>query len=141
MLKSHSSFISVISVALALLGSTEAGGTDWKAYGGTNDGVFYYDTENIIHPSKNIIRFWHKAIFSEAGLREAVNTFGKDYENLDHSISLREINCSEKKIRSLAVTYYSNVGAILDSAMDYEAEWHRIDSEAIIESLYQRLCE
>lgn len=133
--------MSVISVALALLGSTEAWGTDWKAYGGTNDGVFYYDIENITHPSKNIIRFWHKAIFSEAGIREAVNTFGKDYENLDHSISLREINCSEKMIRSLAVTYYSNDGAVLDSAMDYEAEWHLIDSTAIIESLYQRLCE
>ncbi len=141
MLKSNLSFMSFISVALVLLGSTEAWTTDWKAYGGTNDGVFYYDAENITNPSKNIIRFWHKTIFSEAGIREAVNSFGKDYENLDHSISLREINCSEKKIRSLAVTYYSNAGAVLDSAMDYEAAWHMIDSEAIIESLYQRLCE
>ena len=141
MLKSKLSIGSVIFFALTLLGRIEGWGADWKAYGGTNDGVFYYDTENINHPSKNIIRFWHKVVFSEAGIREAVNSFGKDYENLDHSISLREINCSEKKIRSLAVTYYSNAGAMLDSAMDYEAEWHRIDSEAIIESLYQRLCE
>ena len=132
--------MSVISFAIALLGSTEVWGEEWKAYGGTNDGVFYYDTENITHPSKNIIRFWHKVIFSEKGIREAVNTFGKDYENLDHSLSLREINCSEKKIRSLAVTYYSNTGAILDSAMNYEAEWQFMDSAAIIESLYQRLC-
>jgi Surface-adhesin protein E len=141
MLKSNLSFIGVISVALVLLGSTGAWGADWKAYGGTNDGLFYYDTENITHPSKNIIRFWHKTIFSEAGIREAVNTFGKDYENLDHAISLREINCPEKMIRSLAVTYYSNTGAILDSAMNYEAEWQFMDSAAIIESLYQRLCE
>ncbi|MGD0623509.1 MAG: surface-adhesin E family protein [Thermodesulfobacteriota bacterium] len=141
MLKSKLPFVSVIFVALALLGSIEAWGTDWKAYGGTDEGVFYYDTENIDHPSKNIIRFWHKVIFSEKGIREAVNTFGKDYENVGHSISLREINCSEKKIRSLAVTYYSNAGAVLDSAMVYEAEWHFIDSKAIIESLYQRLCK
>jgi hypothetical protein len=141
MSKSKLSVVSVILVALALLGSTEAWGTDWKAYGGTDDGVFYYDTEHINHPSKNIIRFWHKVIFSEKGIREAVNTFGKDYENLGYSISLREINCSEKMIRSLAVTYYSNAGAVLDSAMVYEGEWRNIDSAAIIESLYQRLCK
>lgn len=139
--KSKLSFMSVIFVALALLGSIEAWGADWKAYGGTDDGVFYYDPENIDHPSKSIIRFWHKVIFSQKGIREAVNTFGEDYENLRDSISLREINCSEKKIRSLAVTYYSNAGAVLDSAMVYEAEWHFIDSAAIIESLYQRLCK
>jgi hypothetical protein len=131
----------VISVALVLLGSTEVWGEDWKAYGGTNGGVFYYDTENITHPSKNIIRFWHKTIFSEAGIREAVKTFGKDYENLDESISLREIDCPQKMIRSLAVTYYSNTGAVLDSAMNPEADWQFIGSAAIIESLYQRLCE
>jgi len=141
MLKSNLSIMSVISVALALLGSTEVWGEDWKAYGGTNDGVFYYDTENMTHPSKNIIRFWHKTIFSEAGIREAVKTFGKDYENLDHSTSLREIDCPKKMIRSLAVTYYSNIGAILDTAMNAEAEWQFMDSEAIIESLYQRLCK
>ena len=140
MLKSKLSFGSVIFFALTLLGSIEGWGADWKAYGGTDDGVFYYDTENINHPSKNIIQFWHKVIFSEKGIREAVNTFGKDYENLDHSISLREINCSEKKIRSLAVTYFSHAGAVLDSAMVYEAEWRFIDSAAIIETLYQRLC-
>jgi hypothetical protein len=44
-------------------------------------------------------------------------------------------------IRSLAVTYYSNIGALLDTAMNPEAEWQFMDSAAIIESLYQRLCE
>jgi len=141
MLKSNLAIMSVISVGLALLGSAEVWGEDWKAYGGTNDGVFYYDTENMTHPSKNIIRFWHKTIFSEAGIREAVKTFGKDYENLDHSISLREIDCSERMIRSLAVTYYSNNGAILDSAVNPEAEWQFMDSAAIIETLYQKFCE
>ncbi len=141
MLKSNLSFTTVISLALALLGSTEVWGADWKAYGGNNDGLFYYDSDSITHPSKNIIRFWHKAIFSEAGIREAVNTFGKDYENLDYSISLREINCSEKMIRLLAVTYYSNTGAILDSAVNYGAGWQFMDSAAVIESLYQRLCK
>ena len=141
MAKSNLSIMGVISVALVLLGSAEVWGEDWKAYGGTNDGVFYYDTENITHPSKNIIRFWHKTIFSETGIAEAVKTFGKDYENLDHSISLREIDCPQKMIRSLAVTYYSNTGAALDYAMNPEAEWQLIDSAAIIETLYQRLCE
>jgi hypothetical protein len=124
-----------------LLPFAEAGGADWRVYAGTDDGIFYYDAENVIRPSNDTVRIWHKVVFSEKGIRGAVNTFGKDYENLDYSISLREINCVEKKIRSLSVTYYSKEGAVLDSAVDYGAEWHAIDPMAIIEGLYQRVCK
>jgi hypothetical protein len=133
--------ISTFFFGLVLLRFAEAWGADWKVYAGTNDGIFYYDAENVIHPSNNTIRIWHKVVFSEKGIRGAVNTFGKDYENLDYSISLREINCAEKMFRSLSVTYYSKEGAVLDSSEDYGAEWHSIDPMAIIEGLYQRVCQ
>jgi len=31
-------------------------GASWKFYGSTEDFVGYYDTQNITHPSKNIVR-------------------------------------------------------------------------------------
>jgi hypothetical protein len=133
--------IGTLFFGLVLLRFAEAWGADWKAYAGTDDGIFYYDAENVIHPSNNIIRVWHKVVFSEKGIQGAVRTFGKDYENLDYSISLREINCVEKKVRSLSVTYFSKGGAVLDSAGDYGADWHSIDPMAIIEGLYQRVCQ
>jgi hypothetical protein len=140
MLKSRLSFASLIFIGFALLNNIEALGADWKAYGGSDDGVFYYDAENMTHPSKNVVRVHHKVIFSEKGIRGAVKALGKDYENLGHAISLREIDCSEKMIRSLSVIYYSKTGAVLDFAIDYEAEWHGIDPMAIMEGLYQRVC-
>jgi hypothetical protein len=76
-------------------------------------------------------------VFPAKGILGLVGTFGQDYENLGHSISLREINCPEKLIRSFRITDYSKAGEVLDPAVDYGAEWYFIDPKAIAEGLYQ----
>jgi hypothetical protein len=117
-----------------------ASSADWRVYAGTDEGQFYYDAESITHPSPDTVHFRHKVIFSEKGIKRAVESFGKEYEKLAYSISVREINCSEKKVRSLGVTYFTEEGITLDMAVDTKAEWHIIEPTAVIEGLYQRVC-
>jgi hypothetical protein len=114
---------------------------DWKIYAGTDEGLFYYDAESITHPSAGVVHFRHKATFSEIGIGRVVEAFGQEYKNLAYSISVREMNCSEKKVRSLGVTYFSTDGKTLDVAVDAKAEWHPIEPTAMIEGLFQKLCK
>jgi hypothetical protein len=113
---------------------------DWKIYAGTDEGLFYYDEESITHPSAGMVHFRHKATFSEKGIARIVDALGKEYQYLAYSISVREMNCSEKKIRSLGVTYFSKDGRTLDVAIDSKSEWHPIEPSAMIEGLFQKLC-
>jgi hypothetical protein len=114
---------------------------DWKIYAGTDEGQFYYDAENITHLSVGMVHFRHKTVFSENGIARAVEALGTDYQHLEYSISVREIDCSEKKVRSLGVTYFSKDGKTLDAAIDPKSEWHPIEPTAMIEGLFQNLCK
>ena len=55
--------------------------------------------------------------------------------------SRREINCPERKIRSLGVTYFAKTGKPLDAAIDSQTEWHAIEQTAVIEGLHQMVCK
>jgi hypothetical protein len=114
---------------------------DWRIYAGTDEGQFYYDAESLAHPAEGVVNLRHRANFSENGIRRIAEIFGKDYEDLAYSISVREINCREKKIRSLGVTYFSKTGKPLDAAVDSQTEWHPIEETAVIEGLYQMVCK
>ncbi len=140
---SHRFLALIISgfVFLSAISPVEISASDWKIYAGTDEGQFYYDEASITHPSPDAVHFRHKVIFSEKGIRRFVEALGKDYENLSYSISVREILCAEKKVRSLGVIYYSNEGIVLDQAIDSTPEWFAIESSAMIAGLYQRVCK
>jgi hypothetical protein len=114
---------------------------DWKVYAGTDEGQFYYDAESVARPAKNMVHLRHKATFSENGIRRIMEIFGKEYEDLAYSISVREIDCAARKIRSLGVTYFSRSGKALDAAIDSRTEWHSIEPTAVIEGLFQIVCK
>jgi hypothetical protein len=134
--------LSVIGASLLLLLlAGEISAADWRIYAGTDEGQFYYDAESVAHPADGVVHLRHKANFSENGVRRIAEAFGKEYEDLAYSISVREINCSERKIRSLGVTYFSKTGKSLDAAVDSRTEWHPIEPTAVIEGLYQMVCK
>jgi hypothetical protein len=118
----------------------ESPGADWRIYAGTDEGQFYYDAESVTRPAEGIVHFRHRANFSENGVRRIAEAFGREYEDLSYSISVREINCPERKIRSLGVTYFSRAGKPLDAAVDSQTDWHPIEPTAVIEGLYQMVC-
>jgi hypothetical protein len=132
-------FIPVV-IGLIIFGNVEAWGADWKPYSWSETGIYYYDTESIIRPSKNIVRLKSKDIFTNKGIKEAVDGFGKSYANLNYTIDLIEINCEDKMYCFLSSTAYSKEGGILDS-ITLKGEWHFIAPESIIDALSNAVCK
>jgi hypothetical protein len=140
-MKSLSVKLGVVLIGLALFTYAEVWGAEWKLYDSNEDFLCYYDIESITHPSKNIVRVWVKWDFSEKGVMYYMGKFGIKYMSLSHSINLPEINCLEKTIRSLSLTYYDNEGEVIYSFSSPSSKWDFIPPETIGEILYKEVCK
>lgn len=135
-------FLSVpVAFLLIFLFAGEIPAAEWRIYAGTDEGQFYYDAQSLTYPAQGVVHLRHKANFSANGIRRLAEALGKEYDDLAYSISVREIDCREKKIRSLGVTYFSKTDKPLDAAVDSRTEWHPIEKTAVIEGLYQMVCK
>lgn len=132
--------LGVLSIGLLILGNAEVWGADWKPYGSNEQYYYYYDTQSITYPSKNVVRVWGKMDFTEKGVLNWVGELGKRYENLSHVIFLMEINCAEKKSRSLSDSSYDNKGDVIISSHS-PSEWRFIIPETMNENLYKEICK
>jgi Surface-adhesin protein E len=115
-------------------------GASWKFYGSTEDFEGYYDTQNIIHPSKNIVRVRVRLNITEKGVLYFVRNLGNKYENVSYCINLNEINCLEKKYRSLSRDFYDNKGEVIISTRP-PSKWNFITPESIGENLFKEVCK
>jgi hypothetical protein len=139
-MKSLSVKLGVLFIGLLILGYSEAWGLDWKYLGENYSYYFFYDTESIIHPSKEIVRTLSKMTYKELGRIYAVEKFGSRFENLELALGLWELNCADKTSRALTVTYYSKDGKVIDSD-NVVAKWQSIIPGTFIEALYKAVCE
>jgi hypothetical protein len=131
----------ILVVGLAIFGYAEVWGADWKYMGYTDFGVYYYDAENIIRPSENIVRVWTKIIYSEAGVNQWVKDSGKRYRNLDYSITLFEYNCPDKMFKGLSVTLYSKDGNIITDFTADNPKRAFIRPETFEEVMFNAVCK
>jgi hypothetical protein len=132
--------LGVILIGLAIFGYAEVKGEDWKPLGVHDICLAYYDTQSITRPSKNIVGVWTREDFTEKGVIAQVEKFGKKYENLNHSKTFWEINCSEKKFCFQSLTNYNNNGEVIDSSSS-PSKWFFIIPESIGEKLYKEVCQ
>jgi hypothetical protein len=132
--------LGVILIGLAIFGYSEAWGFDWKYLGENYSYYFFYDTENITHLSKEIVRTWGKMTFKELGRIYTVEKLGSRFENLELALGLWELNCADKTMRSLTVTYYSKDGKVIDSDTAV-TKWQFITPGTFIEALYKAVCK
>jgi hypothetical protein len=143
--KSISAGFGVISVVmgLAIFGCVEAGAEDWRLYAKTDLYECFYDAEDIIRSSQDIVKVWTKLEYTDRGVIKMVKEYGKYYKNLSYSLELWEISCAEKRHRLLAITAYSLEGNILyaDQAGSRPPPWKIISRESVEESLYKILCK
>ena len=116
-------------------------GADWKQVRSTGGATLYYDTEEITHPSKDIVKFLTKWAYTEKGMKNAKEIFGKNYENLSYSIKSYEINCKDKTSRILSITDYNKDGTVISSDSSTNAEWSHISPETVLESLSKMVCK
>ena len=144
-MKSLSVWFGVISVVigLAIFGCAEAWAEDWRLYTKTDLYECFYDAEDMIRSSEDIVKVWTKSEYTERGVIGMVKKFGEHYENLSYSLELWEINCAEKKHRLLSITAYSVEGNILytNQAGSRPPPWKIISRESVEESLYKALCK
>ena len=132
--------LGIVLIGLVIFGNAEVWGADWKLYNSGEECLGYYDAQSITRPSKNIVRFWTKSVWTEKGVLSWVKDSGKKYENLSHTIYLQEINCAEKKIRRLSVTQYGHKGSVID-IIDSPSYWIFINPESMMEILYKEVCK
>jgi hypothetical protein len=140
-MKSLSVKLGVILIGFFIFGYAEVWGADWKPYGRSDDYLGYYDAQRITRPSKNIVRVWLRWDWTEKSVLRFVGKFGREYENLSHSIMLNEINCAEKKIRTMSSHSYDNKGGAIDSLSDPSSKWDFIVTETMGEKLYKEVCK
>jgi hypothetical protein len=127
-MKSLSVKLGVILIGLAIFTYGEAWGADWKFFQVTKSteevgglpvygNIHFYDATSVVYPSKNIVQVptvqvWTKTF--HVGRDQTFPPEAKDrlYETfnslkLPYTTNLMEINCSEKRFRSLKVFVFA----------------------------------
>lgn len=123
-------------------------GEDWRSFGTSevNVGRWFYDAESLTYPSKNIVRVrtnvyvWINT-HSEEGTDRYVGELKKLFENMNHVMSLTEIDCKNKGTRILETTSYSNDGTVLSSVKNPKNDWDFIVPGSRDEALYKAVCK
>ena len=124
---------------LVVIGYTEGWAVDWKYYGTNDDGSYFYDTESITRPSKNLVEVWVQSAYSPKSISHWVKEGGKSFQDLDFTLISLELNCVERSARYLQIVFYSRNGKVF-YPMDND-EWHFIAPDSMIESLHKEVCK
>jgi len=88
-------------------------GVDWKYYGTNEDGSYFYDTESITRPSKNLVEVWVQSAYSQKSISHWVREGGKGFQDLDFTLISLELNCVERSARYLRIVFYSKMERFL----------------------------
>ena len=134
-------------VVLAVIGYmilvcyAEGWGADWKLYSQTPEALYYFDVRSVNPSHENTISVQVKLDFTDKGVIEMVEQFGKDYQNISHELNHYEISCADKKFRVSSVTRYSKNGRILLRVSRDESQWIPIPADSTSESLSNMVCK
>lgn len=113
---------------------------EWVYIIRTDDFSCHYDKASIKRMPDNIVRVWWKVIFyteKEITRKE----FGDRYKDLEHSLSLIQINCNEKKHSILETIYYDSKGSIIYTIGNSSGKESFIPPETIGDILYEIVCK
>jgi hypothetical protein len=133
----------VISLVLGFLFATypEVSATDWRFYTRSEFGLYQYVGEDLSHLSENLVRVWQKLVLSEIGSTYLVRELGKEYENVKEIITLREIDCTDKKNRILGIIYRSEGGLVIKREPYEPTEWNSVIPDSVDDILHHAICE
>ena len=153
---SYSRIIICALLLLSFCGFTKAESADWTLYSESDKFYFYLNTSDLKVSVKDYFSFpwtklskaWTKRVIkNEQGRNWQIQENKKlkittrGYENYQYTISLTEINCSDKSRRTIEETDYSKEGNILAASEEPYARWKPITPESAHELLFQLLCK
>jgi len=139
----HSWGVALFFIAFLGLTHVEARGEDWKFCTQGPDGtMYYYDAARITHVSEGVLKFWGKAVPSPEAVKRFVKIDPK-CAKLHHIISLIEMNCVERKRRSLWIIFYDKNGVAIENVdiPPADSDWQAILSGSPQENLLATLCK
>jgi Surface-adhesin protein E len=142
-LRSLMAYIFLVFIGFYLPGHAEIWGAGWKYLEKDDEGIWFYDSENIECLANNIIRVWAKKIYDTKGVSAAVEKYGKDYMNLDHVLTVWEIHCSQKKFRLVSSIFFSKDNSIIQGYDDEKERYFApadIPGDSYIELLHKTIC-
>jgi hypothetical protein len=114
-------------------------GADWKFFSESEGTSFFYDADSISWSSGKNVSVGVKAVVSEKDRLDWVNRGGKKYLDLRYIKSILEIDCADKRERSLSLELLSEQG-ILDSFHGQPSEWSFIPPGSNWDNLYKAIC-
>jgi hypothetical protein len=114
---------------------------NWKKCGRSKNATTYYDTKGIALLPKGIVRVWGAEVYTAEGVQLNVQEFGQRYKDVTSGVTLIEINCRERWMRALSITFYSQTETVIDSESTPNAQWEVILPDSIGESLYILVCK
>jgi hypothetical protein len=140
-------FQSIIYLVSFFLFTNQAWAADWILYATPNTGNSYYDRSSIEKVNKNIIRVWDKTIFKEDGKTKAfsflksINKAPNNPDILEFELTLKEIDCVNKKARISSSSIYNKQGNIVFSLpKNVYDEWQDINPKSVSEILKNKVC-
>jgi len=92
----------------------ESRGADWRVYS-TNPSTQSYDQESLEEISAGVFRVWQRVDYFFEDVNEMVEVFGENYRKLNHSDSLYEVNCNERRARRVQAIDFRQNGSILQA--------------------------
>lgn len=122
---------------------------EWKKISESEHTTYCYDKINISFPSKDVVRVYtilyyesKKAINDKINQYQQLGISTKGYENLYGTISLQEINCSNKMYLPIFLMDYDKNRNILNQFWDLSKDgWTKIPSTMqTLEELYKVVC-
>ncbi|HSB05130.1 MAG TPA: surface-adhesin E family protein [Thermodesulfobacteriota bacterium] len=140
MKKTYGVILAVIGYMI-LFCYAEGWGADWKLYSQTPEALYYFDVRSVIPSQAKTISVQVKLNFTDKGVIEMVEQFGKDYQNISYELDQYEITCADKQFRVSSVTCYSKNGGILLRVSREGAQWVPVPPDSTSESLWKLLCQ
>jgi len=147
-MKKINSIISLSFLVIFLLVSNVNSSSDWKVYSIDNDwNVYSYMKGNIDKDGgQYIVQVSVKKFFSDRGREKEIQDktekglLNKGYEKLSDEISLNEIDCKNREIRTLHIYSNDKDGNVL-FFFDKKTEWMYIPPDSREEKLLKEVCK
>ena len=116
-------FVCVSVVLLSIVVPADAWGENWKALKSDESGASYYDLDSKILISQGVFRVREQYIYTAESVTKKMMKYGSKYGGLKSSVTLWEINCTEKKARIISTADYSHDGKVISKTKEGAEPW------------------
>ena len=113
----------ISAVLLSIVVAADTWGENWRALKSDDSGASYYDLNSKTLISQGGFRVWEQYVYTEESITKKIMKYGSKYEGLKSSLTLWEINCTEKNARIISTGDYSHDGKVISKTKDGAEPW------------------